>query len=173
MASFSFTSTGELQVTPSPNSSPNDFDFLVGNWTIQNKKLNSRLDNCQTWIEFQATGTQRKILQGLGNIDSFLTTVAGAPFEGMSLRIFNPKTALWSIYWADTNRLALDKPVVGSFDNNLGRFYSLDVFNGRDILVLFEWNKTDPQHPVWTQAFSTDGGNNWEVNWYMMFKRER
>jgi hypothetical protein len=91
----------------------------------------------------------------------------------MSLRLFNPKSALWSIYWADTNSVALDKPVVGSFDKNLGKFYALDVFNGRDILVMFEWNKTDPQQPVWSQAFSTDRGNTWEVNWYMMFKHAR
>jgi len=171
MGSFSLSSNGELQVIPSAHSSQNDFDFLVGHWMIHNKRLKTRLANCQDWIEFHASGTQQKILRGLGNIDNFITDFDGIPFEGMSLRIFNPKTRLWSIYWADTNTGSLDKPVVGSFDNNLGKFYCKDFFNGRDILVMFEWDKTDLEKPIWRQAFSPDIGKTWEFNWYMTFTR--
>jgi hypothetical protein len=171
MESFSLASNGELQVIPSANSSQNDFDFLVGHWIIHNRTLKTRLANCKDWIEFQATGTQQKILHGLGNIDNFITDFDGIPFEGMSLRIFNPKTKLWSIYWADTNTGSLDKPVVGSFDNNLGKFYCKDFYNGKDILVMFEWDKTNLEKPIWRQAFSLDIGKTWEFNWYMTFTR--
>ncbi len=172
MGSFSFGSHGELLVIPSATSSQNDFDFLVGHWIIYNRRLKTRLDNCQDWTEFQASGTQQMILRGLGNVDNFLTEFDGVPFEGMSLRIFNPKTKLWSIYWADTNTASLDIPVVGSFKSNLGNFYCKDVFNGRDILVMFEWDKTDPEKPIWRQAFSADLGKTWEFNWYMTFTRK-
>ncbi|HTF22039.1 MAG TPA: hypothetical protein VK658_28355 [Chryseolinea sp.] len=159
-------------MTASTVSSKDDFDFLVGSWQIENKKLKSRLAGSNEWLEFQATGTMRKILHGLGNIDDFVTTVDGMPFEGMSLRLFSPQTKLWNIYWADTNSAALEKPVSGSFENGMGKFFTRDVFNNKEILVQFKWDVTNPQIPVWSQAFSADDGKTWEWNWYMTFLRQ-
>jgi len=157
----------ELIVAPSPTSSSSDFDFFVGHWNIYNRKLKSRLNGCTEWIEFEACQEMRTLLNGIGNTDNFKTTVDGKPFEGMTLRLFNPATRLWSIYWADSNKGILDPPVVGSFENNIGTFYGRDTFNGKNILVKFNWDKTDPEKPVWSQAFSEDNGKTWEWNWYM------
>jgi hypothetical protein len=107
------------------------------------------------------------VLNGLGNIDNYLATFDGQPFEGMSVRLFNPKTKLWSIYWADSNEGILQKPVVGSFDNNIAHFFAKDSFQDREILVVFRWDITDKENPVWSQAFSIDNGASWEWNWYM------
>jgi len=92
----------------------------VGKWEIHNKKLKSRLSNCTEWTEFEALAECHKILKGFGNIDSYRTLFDNVPFEAMSLRLFNPKTRLWSIYWADSNVVVLDVPVVGSFDGKIG-----------------------------------------------------
>jgi hypothetical protein len=165
------TSTGELNILPSPASSKNDFDFYVGHWNIRNRKLKTRLNGCTEWIEFDAQQEMSKILNGTGNIDFFHSMQEGRPFEGMTLRLFNPITRLWSIYWADSNAGILDKPVTGSFENGIGRFYSNDVLNSKDILVVFVWDATDPDAPVWSQAFSDDNGKTWEWNWYMFMSR--
>lgn len=90
----------------------------------------------------------------------------------MTLRLFNPKTKLWSIYWADSNVIVLDVPQVGSFDGDRREFYANDVFEGKPIIVKFLWDKTNPDVPVWSQAFSADAGKNWEWNWYMTFYKE-
>jgi hypothetical protein len=171
MTTFTLTPHGSLVVTPAATSSPHDFDFLIGRWGIQNRKLKTRLNHSNEWDTFEATGNLRKVLHGRGNIDDFITTFDGQPFEGMALRIFDPATKLWSIYWSDTNRGTLDKPVVGSFDGNIGRFYSRDTYAGKEIVVMFQWDKTDPAKPVWSQAFSDDAGKTWEWNWYMYFTR--
>ena len=171
MIPVQFTPAGDLAITPSATSSQNDFDFYVGKWKIDNRKLNTRLNNCSTWTEFEAVGEMHKILFGLGNTDYFRATFDGKPFEGMSLRLFNPATRLWSIYWADSNVGVLDPPVVGSFEGNIGTFFTKDVFNNQDILVKFQWDKTDPDHPIWSQAFSPDHGVTWEWNWYMAHHR--
>jgi hypothetical protein len=165
------TSSGDLDIVASANSSPDDFDFLVGKWSIHNKKLKTRLNNCTDWAEFEARGECRKILNGFGNIDSFVTEFDGQPFEGAALRLFNPKTRLWSIYWADSNLVTLDVPQVGSFENGVGKFYARDVFEGKNIIVLFKWDTNNPDSPVWSQAFSADEGQSWEWNWYMTFRR--
>jgi hypothetical protein len=96
---------GGLEIVASETSSQNDFDFLIGKWTIHNRKLKTRLNNSTEWTEFEAAAECRTILNGFGNIDSFQTVFDGKPFEGMSLRLFNPKTRLWSIYWPALNRL--------------------------------------------------------------------
>jgi hypothetical protein len=166
-----FNSSGELEILASPGSSQNDFDFFAGKWRIRNSKLKTRLNNCTDWAEFEATGEVRIILNGIGNIDNFITDVNGQPFEGMTLRLFNPKTRLWSIYWADTSSGVLDSPVVGSFENRVGFFFTKDMFQGKEIVMAFCWDATDPDNPVWSQAFSPDNGKTWEWNWYMYFGR--
>lgn len=119
---LNFDKNGELVITASPNSSKHDFDFYQGKWKLHNKKLKSRLTNCTEWTEFESTQEMYKVLNGLGNIDNYLAAFNGVPFEGMSVRLFNPKTKLWSIYWADSSEGVLQPAVVGSFENNVGHF---------------------------------------------------
>ena len=74
---------------------------------------------------------------------------------------------------ADSNAPKLDDfPVVGSFEGSVGKFFANDTFNGKEIVTLYQWDKTDPEHPVWSQAFSPDGGVTWEWNWYMTLTRK-
>lgn len=166
-----FSNDGELIITASPGSSKNDFDFYEGKWKLRNKKLKTRLNNCTEWAEFESTQEMYRVLNGLGNIDNYLATFDGVPFEGMSVRLFNPKTKLWSIYWADSNEGVLQPPVIGSFENDMAHFFTKDKFNGKDILVVFRWDTRDKENPIWSQAFSDDNGQTWEWNWYMYFSR--
>lgn len=171
MGEFAFTDDGRLVVTPSTMSSKNDFDFYVGQWKIRNGKLNSRLTNSDEWTEFEADQEMEIILNGLGNTDNFVASFDGEPFEGRNLRLFNPETKLWSMYWVDSSSVVLQTPTVGSFDGDIGRFYDLDTYDGQEILVKFQWDRTDPLNPVWSQAFSVDKGETWEWNWYMYCRR--
>ena len=166
-----FNSIGDLNVSPSKNSSNSDFDFFVGKWKVRNRKLKTRLNSCLEWEEFEATDECYKVLNGSGNINQFRAEFNGVPFEGMTLRLFNPKTKLWSLYWADSKFATLDVPQIGSFDGDIGNFYARDVFQGKDIIVQFQWDKTVQDAPVWSQAFSGDAGKTWEWNWYMNFER--
>ena len=166
------TRSGDLQIVAAASSSQKDFDFLIGTWKVHNRKLKSRLSGCAEWTEFDAQVDCRKILNGSGNIDSFQTTIDGKPFEGMSLRLFSPETRLWSIYWANSETVVLDVPQLGSFENKIGSFYARDTYEQKEIIVQFCWDASNPNTPVWSQAFSPDHGHTWEWNWYMTFRRE-
>jgi hypothetical protein len=155
----------------SASSSQNDFDFLVGTWNIHNKQLKSRLTNSNEWIEFDATHEMRKVLTGFGNVENICAIVNGSMYEGMAIRLFNPATKLWSIYWADNKSVTMDNPVVGSFENNIGIFYGKEMFKGNEVILKFKWDATDIERPVWSQSFSADDGKTWEWNWYMYFSR--
>jgi hypothetical protein len=168
---LTFGTSGELEITASASSSQSDFDFLVGKWKLHNRRLKKRLENCTDWVEFESTVEMNKVLNGIGNIDTYRDTFGGKPFEGIALRLFNPKTKLWSIYWADSNVGVLDPPVVGSFENNVGHFFAKDTFNGKKIIVVFRWDVRDKDKPVWSQAFSPDNGKTWEWNLFNVSER--
>jgi hypothetical protein len=159
-----FDSAGALAIQASATSSEHDFDFLVGDWKLRNRKLKARLTHSGEWTEFESAVEMHQILGGMGNIDKYTELVSGKPYEGVALRLFNAKTKLWSIYWADSISGALDPPVMGSFANKVGHFFARDTYKGQNIIVVFRWDVRNPQRPIWSQAFSTDEGKTWEWN---------
>jgi len=172
---LNFDANGNLLIKASSASSHSDFDFLVGKWKMYHRRLNKRLENCKEWTEFESTDSNYKILSGTADMDIYSTTqmpgLEGKLFEGVTLRLFDPKSRLWSLYWVASNVGVLDPPVVGSFENNVGHFFTKDTFNGKNIIVVFRWDVRDKDHPIWSQAFSPDNGKTWEWNWYNVSKR--
>ena len=166
---------GSLQITASPTSSASDFDFLVGKWKMHNRHLNNRLENCQEWTEFDSSDENSKILTGAGDMDTYSTTQfpgqEGKLFQGLTLRLFDPKTRLWSLYWIASNTGTIDPPQVGSFENGVGHFFGKDTFKGKPIIVVFRWDARNKERPVWGQAFSADNGKTWEWNFFNVSKR--
>ena len=166
MVNAAISSSGKLEITASQTSSEHDFEYLTGKWLMKHKMLKKRFQKNNEWVEFESTDENfGTMLNGLGNTDIYRATLDGKPFEGFTLRLFNPKTKLWSLYWVASNTGVLDPPVVGSFEGNIGRFYCNDVYQGKPIIMMFAWDKTNPEEPVWYQAFSPDNGKTWEWNW--------
>ncbi|HMU10902.1 MAG TPA: hypothetical protein PKC54_12900 [Ferruginibacter sp.] len=163
-----YTHASGQNIKPSASSSQNDFDFLEGKWKVQNRMLNGKNE----WVEFEAELHMRKTLNGLGNVENYYSTFNGKPFEGMAVRLFNPKTRLWSVYWMDSNFATMDgSPVTGSFENKLGKLYASGEADGKTIISLYQWDASDPEHPKWAQASSSDNGKTWDWNWYMTLTR--
>jgi len=148
-----------------------DFDFQTGRWRIHNRRLKERLKGCTEWEEFDATQEARLLPGGLGNIDDFVTE-HWTGFVGMSLRLYNPRTRKWSIYWASNRIDGLEPPVVGSFDaQGVGVFEGRQELEGRPILVRFTWSRISKTGARWEQEFSPDDGKTWEKNWIMTMSR--
>jgi len=149
-----------------------DFDFVIGSWTVQHRRLKERLAGCTEWIEFEGTSSTRKILHGHGNVeDNFLALPAGA-YCAVAIRSFNSTTGNWSIWWLDgRNPGQLETPVIGGFSNGVGLFYADDSLNGIPIRIRFTWSPVDQNAARWEQAFSSDAGGTWETNWTMDFSK--
>lgn len=149
-----------------------DFDFFFGRWRTHNRRLARRLEGNTDWLVFEATIEARPILGGIGNVDTYSTARYhdGQPFEGFTLRVFEPTTRLWSIWWVDDRIRKLEVPVVGRFEGDRALFLADDVFAGRPIRVRFDWTRGET-NARWEQAFSEDGGETWETNWVMEHTR--
>jgi hypothetical protein len=144
-----------------------DFDFLIGEWTITNEFLKQRLVGATEWETFPATSRVEKVMDGGGNLDQMFIPARG--FTGMTLRLYDPQTKLWSIYWSDTKSHRLFPPMIGRFENGAGEFFGDDTEGGKPVRVRFHW--TGGASPRWEQSMSADGGKNWELNWMMKFER--
>jgi len=111
-------------------------------------------------------------LGGLGNIDDNILELPGDPYRAVTMRSFDPKAQQWAIWWLDGRKPhRFDVPMVGSFADGIGTFLADDNFNGKPIKVRFLWSRITLQSCRWEQAFSEDGGHNWETNWVMDFER--
>jgi hypothetical protein len=172
---LSFDAQGNLIITASGTSSIRDFDFRVGKWKMYNRMLNKRLENCKDWSEFELMDEDHNILNNTANVDSYYTNempgLVGTPFEGFVLRLFNPKTKLWSLYGTASTTGVLDPAFVGSFQNGVGHFFGKDILNGKQIVCMFRWDSRNPERPIWSQAFSADNGKTWEWNWFTVLEK--
>jgi hypothetical protein len=144
-----------------------DFDFLVGHWRVHHRKLKERLANSHKWIEFEGTLFSQPLMVGYSNVDDLVLNVPGAPYRGVALRSFDPKSQQWLIWWLDSrNPLgSLDPPMRGGFKNGVGTFYGDDTLNGKPVRARFIWSGITPTSCHWEQAYSPDGGKTWETNW--------
>ena len=162
---------GKLQITAAGSSNLHDFDFFYGSWKVNGTRLKTRLHNSTEWIPFTAKLKCSKIIQGTGNIEPFFMTRDGQDFEAFTLRLFDAKTKCWSIYYAWPGDVSMQNPQVGSFQNDIGWFYSRDTWEGKPIIIVYRWDRRNPNKPTMCQAFSTDDGKTWEWNYLQSFER--
>lgn len=164
------TRLGAAPMTVVPTAA-HGFDFLLGSWSVKHRRLKKRLVQNTEWEEFPGTLDVRPILHGLGNVDENVLDTPAGRYLATSLRVFEPQSALWSVYWIDGRTAGIDKPVIGKFEGNIGQFYNDDLLGDRPIKVRFTYRDLGPRKANWDQAFSADGGHTWEVNWTMDFTR--
>jgi hypothetical protein len=149
----------------------NDFDFLFGRWHISNRKrVKPLVQGDDEWIQFEATSEARPIVGGAGNVDTYSAPdFPGRPgFEGFTLRLFEPATGLWRIWWASSiGDGLLDEPVVGRFEDGVGIFECDDVLEGIALRVRYTWIVETWDSLRWEQSFSFDDGETWDTNWIM------
>jgi hypothetical protein len=152
-----------------------NFDFLVGKSTVLNRRLKERLNNCNEWIEFDAEMDTKKIYNGLIVMDEMTTAYFGEEFIGLSIRMLNPETNIWTIYWADTmsHERQLSEQVVGKFEDGIGLFYGKEMFDGKEIDLRFTWKKETEETALWEQAYYDKRQQTWETNWTMLFTRKQ
>lgn len=156
--------------------SASSFDFLVGNWRIENRRLRTLLSGEERggWAEFDSTAEVRSVLGGAGVVDLYRMPDGPARGElhGFALRLVDPQTDTWTVWWAASGAPGrLDPPVVGGFVDGEGHFSGEDVHAGRRVLVRTEYTEITDSSLRWAQAFSFDAGRSFETNWVMRFHR--
>jgi hypothetical protein len=150
-----------------------DFDFLIGDWNVHNRRLKNPLTGSGSWYEFEGTSAVRPLWDGVGNIDEYAGNSPEGLIAGLTVRLFDPAAKQWRIYWANRAEGLFGIPMIGSFTEGRGEFFDQEFFQQRSIFVRFVWTPESSTACRWEQAFSADGGKTWETNWVMDFTRPR
>jgi hypothetical protein len=163
---------GASQAAPNPSTvvqrdGQHDFDWEFGSWTTNVRvRRNPLSGEAPDWAQYQGTSVVRPLLDGRAN---FVELSVGGPagrIEGGALRLYNPKARQWSLNYASLGNGLLTAPVFGAFDaSGCGLFYGQDTLEGRTILVRFVITRISDKEAHFEQAYSADGGANWEDNW--------
>jgi hypothetical protein len=150
---------------PAKHDGQHDFDWEIGTWKTQLKRLKGPLTGSTTWLEYEGTTVVTKVWDGRANLVELQVKGPAGAIEALSLRLYNPDSRQWSLNFSNSRGGTMAIPAIGEFRKGRGEFYNQDTFDGRSIFVKFiiQCESRDVCH--FEQSFSGDGGQTWEPNW--------
>jgi len=157
---------GEKAKSAAPRDGQHDFDFEIGRWKTHLRRLLHPLSGSNEWTEYKGTTVVTKVWDGRANLVELQVEGPAGRIEGLSLRLYNPQARQWSLNFSNSKLGTMSTPTIGEFKDGRGEFYGQDTLgNGRAILVRFVITCASRDRCHFEQAFSDDGGKNWELNW--------
>jgi hypothetical protein len=162
-------------MTGAPVDGRHDFDFLFGDWNVENRRLDHPNDpSCSHWQTFPTSVHVEPIFGGLGHHDLF-TSPSDAPlgpWQGFTLRLYDPAEKQWRIWWTSTRAPGrLDPVMTGIFIGGTGTFFGNDTVDGILMDCRFRWEDLGPGRARWAQAFQFSSSQSWITNWVMELTR--
>jgi hypothetical protein len=148
-----------------------DFDWEIGDWKVHLRRLQHPLTGSKSWAEFEGTAHVRKVWDGRANLLELELNGPSGHIEGASLRLYNPQSERWRVYFATSDDGTLGTPMVGQFHDGRGEFSDRELFQGKMIDLHFVFSKVTEKSFHGEQSFSPDGGKSWETNWIEDFTR--
>lgn len=170
------TRPGLAQETAAPlpegTASRTDFDYFLGTWRVEHRRLRQRLVGSTDWEEFPGRTHCQQLFGGLVNLNESISYRGGRTSYGMGLRALDEPGGRWvDWYLAASDLSKIDPPLYGRFAGGVGTFYSHETYEGRPVLVRGQFSSVSDNEARWDQAFSTDEGATWETNWVMRYLR--
>ncbi|HEX8307038.1 MAG TPA: hypothetical protein VF645_01295 [Allosphingosinicella sp.] len=142
-----------------------DFDFEIGRWKTELRRLRKPLTGSTEWVRYSGTTTVTKVWGGNANLVELEVEGPAGRIQALSLRLYNPETREWTLNFANSAGGALAVPSVGAFRGGRGEFYNQETIGGRTVLVRFVISDVKADSVRFEQAYSADGGRTWEPNW--------
>jgi hypothetical protein len=133
-----------------------DFDFVVGRWSVELRRLRKPLSGSDEWDVYTGWSEGRPLWDGRANIDEFRVYCAATDthLDGVTLRLYNPETREWSLYWANgANGVLAMPPTVGRFTDAGGEFFDEEEYAGQPIIVRYQWSDLSSASAQFEQAW--------------------
>lgn len=142
-----------------------DFDFEIGLWKTELRRLRRPLTGSQEWVRYSGTTSVTRVWDGKANLVELDVDGPAGRLQALSLRLYNPETREWTLNFANSAAGSLGVPAVGGFRDGRGEFYNQETVGGRTVLVRFVISGITRDSVRFEQSFSADGGRTWEANW--------
>jgi hypothetical protein len=144
-----------------PRDGQHDFDFNIGVWKTQIKRILDPLSGSAGSMLLNGTVTVRKVWDGRAQMEEIEADGPNGHWEGLTLFLYNPEAHQWSQTFADNKFGVLTTPLIGAFKDGRGELFSQETVNGRSILVRAVWSAITPDSHHFEESFSDDGGKTW------------
>ena len=152
--------------------SARDFDWFLGTWRVEHRRLRQRFAGSRDWETFQGATTCQALLGGVVNLNESQGRRESGAFHGMGLRAYDAKTGQWyDWYLTASDPTNLGAPGIGRFEGKVGTFFSDEEISGIATRVRGRFTSISAGEATWEQAMSRDGGATWETNWVMRYLR--
>jgi hypothetical protein len=159
--------------SPASDVQAHGFDFAWGDWRTEISFLPDPFAGSSHWVQIRGQVRVRKVWGGRANLEEIEASGAHGPFEGLTLRLYDPKAQQWNLYWANSNDSVLDEPMIGSFKDGRGVFYNQDTYAGRTAFVRNVYFDVEADSYRFEQALSIDGGRTWRTNFIAHVTRKK
>lgn len=157
---------------PQGTASRGDFDYFLGSWRVEHRRLRKRLAGSDDWEEFAGRTHCQQMFGGLVNLNESVSYRGGRTNYGMGLRALDESGRRWADWYLSASDLSkIEPPLYGRFAKGVGTFLSREIFEGRPVLVRGRFSSVNADEARWEQAFSVDEGAAWETNWVMRYLR--
>jgi hypothetical protein len=155
-----------MTMTKNGTGKPGDFEFLTGEWRIENRRKKSDGE----WDEFDGQATVWGFLNGIGSLEEL--RIPARQFAGMGLRLLDIEKGIWNDFWVNAKSPVLTTPgLEGQFINGVGTFSASEKEGDKEMIVRGVWDQITPDSCRWYQSISKDDGKTWEDNWTMQWHR--
>lgn len=141
---------------------PHDFDFELGRWKIHIRRAVNPFERAVRWDELDGTTVNCKLWDGAA-IQKWQADGAGGHIEGLTLRIYDPRSREWNLYAADRGGGPLGSSAVGTFSGGRGVFVDQEPMNGRMALVRSVWSQITANSVHFEAYASQDAGETWKL----------
>ena len=157
---------------PPGMASRGDFDYFLGSWRVEHRRLRTRLAQRADWEEFSGRTHCQRMFDGLVNLNESISYRGGRASYGLGLRALDEAGGRWADWYLSASDLSkIDPPLYGRFAKGVGTFLARETFEGKPVLVRGQFLSVSTDEARWEQAFSVDEGATWEVNWVMRYLR--
>jgi hypothetical protein len=159
-------------VPPTTRDGSNDFNFLIGKWHAHTRILKKLFVHSHDWEDCMGTENVQAFSNGGGDFDVGPITCGKTILIGMTVRLYDPSTHQWSLYWATATRGLSGPPQVGHFySNGVGIFDTYYSYRGIPTIARYRWRLLSGNHPYFQQLYSNDNGKTWELNWTTVYTK--
>ena len=148
-----------------------DFDFEFGAWRADVHILQHPFSGTYSYIDLKGTSVVYRIWNGRANYGELIVGDAKTHIEGLTLRLYDPKSCAWHVYFANAADGQLGVPTAGRFENGEGVFYDTEPIDGKLTRVRYVFSDITPRSFRFVQSFSRDAGKTWEADWISTFTR--
>jgi len=149
------------QDAPTLRDGQHDFDFNVGVWHTQIKRVVEPFSPSSATMDLSGTVTVRPVWGGRAKLEEIEVDGPKGRWEALSLFLYNPQSHQWSQNYINRKIGTVSAALVGEFKDGHGELFQADTFKDRAILVRGVWDHITPDFHTYEESYSADGGKTW------------